>query len=243
MKIHDKFGVKLGHRTALSISLPIALSVLGIFLVSSTYGQKQSREEKAEAAVAQLTSDDRKVRLKAVVALVDDDQIGYVPESALEPLLKMATEKDELIRSWSMSALGRLGPAHLARTRPLLLEGIKAGGKVTISAAEALGILKDAESVKPLVELTDNEDRTTRSFAADALSRIGTPYARAGFLAYAKENIPELLEITKGADEIRKADASMYLFRMVQGMKRLELMDSPEGRQALEAWQKAAAKC
>lgn len=174
--------------------------------------------------------------------MVDDDQIGYVPESALEPVLKMASEKDEVIRGWSISALGRLGPKHLERTRPVLLEGMKAGGQITIFAAEALGMLKDAESVKPLVELTDNEDRTTKSFAADALSRIGTPYARAGFLAYAKQNIPELSKIATGADEIQSADAGVYLFRMVQGMKRLELMDSPEGRQALEAWQKAAAK-
>ena len=100
-------------------------------------------------------------------------------------------------------------------------------------------VVKDAKSVAPLVTLTDDEDRTVRSFAADALSRIGTPYARSGFLKYAEQNVPELLKIAQSADEIKKADASMYLFRIVQGMRRLEEMDSPVGRQALDAWKKA----
>jgi hypothetical protein len=85
--------------------------------------------------VIQLTSEKRSDRLKAVVALVDPDQIGLVPESGLEPLLKMVKQEDVIIRVWSIRALGLLGSRRVDRTGPLLTEALNEGGQVVSQGA------------------------------------------------------------------------------------------------------------
>lgn len=199
----------------------------------------EDRLERANREVENLSSGDSKVRLDAVVALVDPDQVGIVPESALLPLLKIAREDPQRNRSWALTALSKLGPKYASDTVPVLVDALNdESEEIVVSAIEGLGRLRTANSIAALAKLAQSEDRVIRHYAGDALARIGTEEAKAAYLTYVKANAPELIAIVNGPDGEGKPDAGMYLLKMQRALNRLGLTNIPEYGEIKRAWSK-----
>ncbi len=200
------------------------------------------RTDKAEIAVVNLSNRDPEIQRKALMSLLDQDQIGVVPDSALEPLLVLVKSKDSIIRARAVQALGILGSAYLGRTEPIFISALDDEHDVAVEAAIATGRLKIESSVPRLSKMSERKDPVERHFAADALSRIGTTEARAAYLKYVAGNLPALIDELDSNNMSIAADADVVISRINAGLKKLGLQDTPEGRAALTAKEIAQKK-
>lgn len=209
-----------------------------IFLARPT----NERKARAEAEVAKLSDSDPEIQRRAVVALVDEDQIGIVPESALKPLLLLVHSKDSITRMWTISAFGKLGPKYADQTKPLILAALKDDRDVAIAAAVIVGLAKFEEGVQQLSAMTKSDDMVLRDYSAEALSRIGTEEAKSSYLRYVRDRLPELLAALESSDEAIAADANIFISKMGISVLRLGLTNTPEGEGVIAARKKAEEK-
>jgi HEAT repeat protein len=91
---------------------------------------------------------------------------------AVEPLIFALADNEAMVRAEAASALASIGTPALG---PLLgfLKG--AQGETRIEVMTALGELKNAEAIEPLVQLLENADDNERKAIADAIDAILIP--------------------------------------------------------------------
>ncbi|MDP3564823.1 MAG: HEAT repeat domain-containing protein, partial [Methanoregula sp.] len=91
---------------------------------------------------------------------------------AIEPLIFALADEQAMVRGEAAAALASIGTPALA---PLLgfLKG--AHGKTRIEVMTALGELRNADAIEPLVQLLENADDDERKAIADALDAILIP--------------------------------------------------------------------
>lgn len=90
----------------------------------------------------------------------------------VEPLILALADEDAMVRAEAASALASIGTPALG---PLLvfLKGSK--GETRIEVLSALGELKNADAIEPLVQLLENADDDERQAIADAIDAILIP--------------------------------------------------------------------
>ena len=114
-----------------------------------------------------LKKSDPDVRWAAALAL------GKIKNPiATEPLILALTDEQGAVRAEAASALASIGTPALG---PLLsfLKGSK--GETRIEVMTALGELKNADAIEPLVQLLENADDDERQAIADAIDAILIP--------------------------------------------------------------------
>ena len=91
---------------------------------------------------------------------------------AVEPLILALADEEAMVRAEAAAALASIGAPALA---PLLsfLKGSK--GEIRIEVMTALGELKNADAIEPLVQLLENADDNERQAIADAIDAILIP--------------------------------------------------------------------
>lgn len=218
----------------------ISIHCLGLLLPGNIHAE--DRKAAAEAEVLNLSSPDEEVRGKAVVLLMDEDRINYLPESALEPLLLMSHDKNVWNRAWTITALGRLGPKYLDRTRPVILAALEQEPEVAMNAATVADRLRIKESVAPLTKIISSKDSSVKPFAAEALSRIGGDEAKIAYLKYVNENLSDFVSQLDSPRKETAADADIFIVKIEAAMARLGLQDTAEGGLVKVAREKANQK-
>ena len=91
---------------------------------------------------------------------------------AVEPLILALADEEAMVRAEAAAALASIGTPALA---PLLnfLKGSK--GETRLEVMTALGELKNADAIEPLVQLLENADDDERQAIADAIDAILIP--------------------------------------------------------------------
>jgi HEAT repeat protein len=117
--------------------------------------------------IGTLKAGDPALRWGAALAL------GKIKNSlAVEPLILALADREMMVRGEAASALAYIGTPALG---PLLgfLKG--AQGETRIEVMTALGELKNADAIEPLLQLLENSDDVERQAIADAIDAILIP--------------------------------------------------------------------
>ena len=183
-----------------------------IVCIGSTFAR--DRKAEAEMAVVHLSSPDESIRGKALVALMDEDQINYLPESAFEPLLLMTKDNNKWNRVWAIQGLGRLGFKYLDKTAPIFIDALKDDFDVAASAAVVVGKFRLKEGTAQLAYLSTTGNLSVRHSAAEALSRIGNEEAKVAYIKYVKKNLPDLIKDFDSQKIEVAGDACTYISKM-----------------------------
>ena len=133
--------------------------------------------------IAVLRKEDERMRQSAIAAL------GQMKDARnVEPLIEALKDTESYhVHQGAMEALVQLGEAAVEPLGAVLQEG---DGRFEFRrrAARALGRIKDAHAVEPLIAaLKGDKEAAVRRAAAEALHSIGTPEALAALRKYARE--------------------------------------------------------
>jgi HEAT repeat protein len=162
-------------RRQFTVCFLLYLCVLG--LPFAAHGQSDN----VSALIADLSSPDAGVRMKAVNAL------GQAKDPrAVEPLIGALNDTDFGVRSRAPLALGEIGAPAVES----LIAALKHPySNVRQGAAMALGIIKDPRAVEPLIDAikVKGQDFNARDDAAWALSAIKDPRAVDPLIALLKD--------------------------------------------------------
>jgi HEAT repeat protein len=153
--------------------------------------------------IAVLTHQEEDVRWKAAIAL---GEIGDT--RAIGPLIELLRDEDRFVKGRAAYALGLIGSPAVGE----LIRAIREGdGNLRWGAAIALGNIRDARSVFPLLHALGDRYENVRSEAASALVAIGSPVVIAApeFLCDAGE--PEALETIGVLGEIGTPEAVLVI--------------------------------
>jgi HEAT repeat protein len=115
-----------------------------------------------EPLIAALKDKDKGVRRKAAEALGKLQGV-----QAVEPLIAALKDEHELVRQVALRALGQIWQL------PRLAELGSSSRSMRREAVEALGKLRDARAVEPLIVALEDDDWWVRSGAARALRKLG----------------------------------------------------------------------
>jgi len=133
--------------------------------------------------IAVLRKEDERMRQRAIAAL------GQMRDARnVEPLIEALKDTESYhVHQGAMEALVQLGEAAVEPLGAVLQKG---DGRFEFRrrAAQALGRIKDAHAVEPLIAaLKGDKEAAVRRAAAEALRSIGTPEALAALRKYARE--------------------------------------------------------
>ena len=158
--------------------------------------------------IAALQYPDDDVRWKAAIAL---GEIGN--PDAIDPLIALLADDDRFVRSRAAHALSMIGEIAVGH----LIHALKSGNPATRrGAALALGKIKNASAVEPLILALADEQAMVRAEAAAALASIGTPALGPllGFLKGAKGETR--IEVMTALGELKNADAIEPLVQLLE---------------------------
>jgi HEAT repeat protein len=128
-----------------------------------------------EPLIAALVDVDAGVRSSAAEAL---GQVG--DGRAVEPLLTALNDADEWVPRYAARALGKLGTVGFKA----LLDQLKnPAAYMCVIVVEALGDLKNAEAVEPLIDVLNDAENEVRRSAAKALGHLGAKWAAEPLIA------------------------------------------------------------
>ncbi|MDO9325408.1 MAG: HEAT repeat domain-containing protein [Methanoregula sp.] len=133
----------------------------------AAYALSMIGESSVPPLIAALKASEPGVRWGAVLAL------GKTKNPlAVESLILCLTDEHAMVRAEAASALAAIGTPAFA---PLLgfLKGAR--GETRIEVMTALGELKNADAIEPLVQLLENADDDERQAIADAIDAILIP--------------------------------------------------------------------
>jgi HEAT repeat protein len=148
-------------QTFICIILVLAL------LTAAAPAQGSAEKKSLDDYVQALQDKDVKVRNDAAWSL---GKMG--DPKAVDPLVGALADKESSVRDWAVLALAKIGkPSTDALIAALRREGAKAS-PVRAQAAGALGLIKDAKAVEPLILALKDGDNDTRYWAAIALGMI-----------------------------------------------------------------------
>lgn len=117
--------------------------------------------------IAAISNSDPGVRWGSALAL------GKIKNPlAVEPLILALADEQVMVRAEAASALASIGTPALA---PLLGFLKSARGEPRVEVMTAIGELKNADAIEPLVQLLENADEGERQAIADALDAILIP--------------------------------------------------------------------
>jgi HEAT repeat protein len=159
----------------------------------------------APAVLELLRADNATWRERAAITLFHVSRNRRTPLSAVPDLITAARDKEKPVRSWSIRALGEIGP-ETKDVIPAIASALNdEDAAVRHAAGRALAKLGPAaKSASPLlIDLLQHDDVTTRGSAVYALGRIG-PDAHAA--------TGELIPLLK--DELLREAASVALDRI-----------------------------
>ncbi len=124
-------------------------------------------EPAVPSLIAALSNSDPGVRWGSALAL------GKIKNPlAVEPLILALADEQVMVRAEAASALASIGTPALA---PLLGFLKSARGEPRVEVMTAIGELKNADAIEPLVQLLENADEGERQAIADALDAILIP--------------------------------------------------------------------
>ncbi|MDM8566754.1 HEAT repeat domain-containing protein [Candidatus Halobeggiatoa sp. HSG11] len=143
----------------------------------------QLGEAKSVKSLVELVKDnDSKVRTSAIIALAqldnNDDKlllIKLLKNNAIEPLIKLLTDRKSEVRSIVAILLGQIG--NIKAVKPLISLLKDSVADVRFSAAIALSHLDNAEAIKPLIKLLKDENEDVQKIAVYALGKLGNDEA------------------------------------------------------------------
>jgi len=97
-------------------------------------------------------------------------------ERALESLLLLLQDSDQVTRRWAVTGLGKL--ADVRAVEPLMTALKDSDSVVRENAAEALGLLGDPRAIDALLTLRKDPDMLVRDTVKEALHQLGRPLSR-----------------------------------------------------------------
>ena len=161
-----------------------------------------------EPLIATLQYPDDDVRWKAAIALG-----GIGNPDAIEPLILLLSDEDRFVKSRAAHALSMIGKPAVGR----LISELKHGDPdKRWGAALALGKIKDATAVEPLILALADDQAMVRAEAAAALASIGTP-ALGPLLRFLKGSQGETrIEVMTALGELKNADAIEPLIQLLE---------------------------
>jgi HEAT repeat protein len=141
--------------------------VLALLLMAVTPIKGETQKKTPEGYILALQDKDAKVRSEAVWAL---GNIG--DPKAIEPLVGALADKESSVRDWAVLGLVKMGNSSTGSLiAALSSEGAQAS-LIRPQVAAALGLIKDAKAVDPLILALKDGDNNTRYWAAIALGMI-----------------------------------------------------------------------
>jgi HEAT repeat protein len=101
------------------------------------------------------------------------EALSRIGSAAVEPLIAVLTDKDEIVRRFAAKALGEIADARAVEP---LIASLKDGDKIArANAAWALGKAGDARAVEPLIAALKDSNEVVRKNARAALIKAGPP--------------------------------------------------------------------
>ena len=195
------YRIWASYLSAVAVSNEIILTVTAAPAAQPPATAEAALRAKVRALLADLESDDRRVRRRASVAL---GKLGPESAAAVPDLAAALGGKDRHARISALLMLTRIGPAARDAVGALIKALKDEDRGVRYSAAEALGAIGPAAkaAVPMLVLALKDADSDVQYHARKALGKIGPP---------AGEAVPALIRAVKDKDSRVRAAAATAL--------------------------------